>query len=188
MYKSEAMREELSRELGSYADFLRELQLTVVPELLGSGNLSRAHELVQKTNQFNLTNKRSTESELRAIANSDTHIAFVYRLADRYGSYGAVSVVIVAREPGQWVLHTWVMSCRAMGRQVELAVFEHLLSRLIPSDDMLVGVHVRSDKNSSLEGFLPSLGFASEGDSPELRLHLGSLGERRPPTVVRVDQ
>ncbi len=186
MYKSETEREQLSRELGNYDDFLRELQLVVTPERLGINNLSRAHELIQKTNQFNLTGKRSTESELHAMMDSDTHCAFVYRLADRYGSYGIVSVVILSLDSDQWMIHTWVMSCRAMGRQVEFAVFNHLLSELGPTAAFLVGEYIASDRNAILAGFLADLGFLTVDDSPVVRFTLTDFNESRVPTVVQI--
>jgi FkbH-like protein len=187
MYKSEAAREKLSGELGNYDEFLRELRLVVTPEHLGVDNLSRAHELVQKTNQFNLTGRRSTESELRAMMDSDEHLAFVYRLADRYGTYGIVSVVILTLDSDQWMIHTWVMSCRAMGRQVEYAVFDHLLSELRPSHGVLAGEYVPSDKNAVLASFLPSLGFLPTDGSSVMKFALSDPYESRAPTVVQVE-
>ena len=186
MYKSEVERENLSRELGNYDDFLRHLELVVTPERLGIDNLSRAHELIQKTNQFNLTGRRSTESELHAMMDSDTHRAFVYRLADRYGSYGIVSVVILSLDSDQWMIHTWVMSCRAMGRQVEFAVFNHLLSELGSNAAFLVGEYVASERNTILADFLADLGFLAVDDSPVVRFTLTGYNEYRAPTVVQI--
>ena len=188
MYETEARREKLAEELGSYEDFLRELQLVVTPEPLGPSNRSRAHELVQKTNQFNLTGNRSTETDLDGMAASDQFKAFVYRLSDRYGSYGIISVVILERESADWKIHTWVMSCRAMGRQVERAVFDHVISELTPHDGYLLGEFIASGKNDVLSDFLSNLGFSADPGSSLMRLRLADLKGDRPPTVVRIER
>jgi FkbH-like protein len=188
MYEQETERKKGAQNHASYDDFLRELQLTVTATPLSESNLARAGDLVKKTNQFNLTVMRSSESELKAIMNSPDHISYVYSLADKFGSYGNISVVILERSTVGWRIHTWVMSCRAMGRQVEYAVFRHIIGKLPEAEDVLYGAYVSSDKNTGLQGFLQSLGFTEVPELPWLRFDVKTNANTVPGSVVALTE
>ena len=90
-------------------------------------DLDRVTELVQRTNQFNTTTKRYTRQQLQGLLTSDRHRVYVATLADKFGSLGLVAVVIVERRSDEAVFDSFVMSCRAMGFQLEHAVVRLVL-------------------------------------------------------------
>jgi len=94
-------------------------------------DLARAAQLTQKTNQFNLTTRRYTEQELRALQTTPGTAVFIASVADKYGDNGKVLVSIVRRAgPDTAELDTFLMSCRVLGRFVEDQILDHLVKEL----------------------------------------------------------
>jgi FkbH-like protein len=119
---------ELERARMSRADFLESLKLRVrVTELKsGAGSAARRTlELVNKTNQFNTTGRRWSEAELIVALASGTTF-HVFDVVDRFTEYGLVGVVVTR---GQCI-EQFVMSCRVLGMDVELAALAHIVSRM----------------------------------------------------------
>jgi FkbH-like protein len=104
-------------------DFYNHLQINVQFEELASENLSRAAQLFAKTNQFNLTLRRHTDTDLLSLQSQGQKI-WIYSVSDRFGEYGAVGVVIFNRASGR--ICDWVMSCRVLNRMVERQVLSFL--------------------------------------------------------------
>src|SRR5205807_833341 len=81
-------------------------------------DLGRVTQLINKTNQFNLTTVRRTLDEVRALANSRDHRLYGLSVADKFGAYGLTGVVIAALAPDRatWIIDTLLLSCRVLGR------------------------------------------------------------------------
>jgi FkbH-like protein len=164
MYRTERARQKLETEFGNYDDFLKHLQLVITPEKLSEANIGRIHQLINKTNQFNLTGRRMSDSELRKLMNLDDHIVLGYTLSDRYGNYGLVSVVVLEGFEGAMRIGTWVMSCRAMGRDVEMAIFADVANRVSKSHSVIWAEYVETGKNAPVQNLLSRLGFNIKGE------------------------
>jgi FkbH-like protein len=94
-------------------------------------DFSRAAQLTQKTNQFNLTTRRYTEQELRALQSTPGAAVFIASVADKYGDNGKVLVTILRTvAPGTAELDTFLMSCRVLGRFVEDQILDHFIKQL----------------------------------------------------------
>jgi FkbH-like protein len=150
----------------SNEEFLASLDIELAWEPWGAGNQGRILQLIQKTNQFNLTTRRHGESAiLEILARGGEVLAFSYR--DCFGSQGVVSVLatLPGAEPGERVLDTWLMSCRVLNRSVEQGIFDwYTATRPV---ERLVGHYVPTPKNALVAGLLPGLGFeplADDGD------------------------
>ncbi len=106
---------------GSLEAFLEGLAMRGACAAVTPANVDRVVQLTNKTNQFNLTTRRYTRPQLeRLIAAPDTWQG-VFSLSDRYGDHGIIGVLFCAptEEPDCWVIETWLMSCRVLGRQFE---------------------------------------------------------------------
>ncbi len=91
-------------------------------------NLQRVVQLINKTNQFNLTTQRCSEPEVAAFARDPQCLGLHFRLLDRFGDNGIISAVMArAGENDALVLENWLMSCRVLGRRVEQAVLAVLV-------------------------------------------------------------
>src|SRR5713101_1052543 len=103
------------------------LGLAVEFRRAAASDLDRVAELVQRTNQFNTTTKRYKRQQLQGLLKSDQHRVHVATLADKFGGLGLVLVVVVERRGEEAVFDAFVMSCRAMGFQLEHAAVRLVL-------------------------------------------------------------
>jgi FkbH-like protein len=121
-YAANNEREALRSSIQSMDDYLRGLEMIVEFGPVTSMDLPRASQLINKTNQFNTTTRRLTGDEVRALASAPQNMTFQFRLLDRFGDNGLVSVMILATHeqyPQMLDIVSWVMSCRVFGRQLE---------------------------------------------------------------------
>jgi FkbH-like protein len=115
----------------SIEEFLAGLGTKIFFARVCDEDLPRAAQLIQKTNQLNLTTRRYTEQELRALQTTPGTEVFIASVADKYGDNGKVLVSIVRREARDTaVLDTFLMSCRVMGRFIEDQILDHLVKEL----------------------------------------------------------
>jgi FkbH-like protein len=118
-YRARAQAAALAATATSLEDYHRSLDMvaTVVP--LDALTLPRVAQLVGKTNQFNLTGRRRSQSELAELAARPDTAVLCVRLADRFTDHGLVAVAIAVDRDGILDIDTWLMSCRVIGRTLE---------------------------------------------------------------------
>jgi FkbH-like protein len=186
-YTANAEREALRGTTENMDDFLRNLNMTVTFGPIGSVDLARATQLINKTNQFNTTTRRYTVDEVASLAADPQAITLQFRLADRFGDNGLVSVMLIApsqHERDALEIKIWVMSCRVFGRELE---FEAMNIAFEAARDRgartLHADYLPTKKNVVISQLFESLGFdsqpASDLDSGGSRWRL-SLSEYRP--------
>src|SRR6185312_9492101 len=124
LYQTNAARESLLASTTDLDAYLRSLEMTLVYRPIDEPGMTRVVQLINKTNQFNLTTTRYTEGDIRSIQADERAIALQFRLVDKLGDNGMIAVVIArpANDHGPDILiDTWLMSCRVLGRGVEQA-------------------------------------------------------------------
>lgn len=150
------------------AGYLDSLEMTLTARPLDELSLPRATQLVNKTNQFNLTTARLTEAELRARTlgpGASSWITLACRLTDRFADHGLIAV-LTGRLVGTGatrgaVIEDWLMSCRVLGRQVEDACFNLLAERALAAGaHSLQGIYCPTAKNAQVRDLYPRLGFS----------------------------
>jgi FkbH-like protein len=149
----------------SLQEFMASLELQVRIRAADESNLPRVAQLTQRTNQFNFTTVRRTESEIRGLP--ATHQCLVVDVADRFGEYGLTGAIILETRPEALVVDSFLLSCRVLGRGVEHRIMAHLgalaEARGIPS---VVAIVHPTAKNQPAVQFLDSIGAQyREGDS-----------------------
>jgi FkbH-like protein len=186
MYQKEQERGQLQARSVSVDEFLRQLDMTATIGHVGPETLPRVAQIIGKTNQFNLTTRRYTASELQAMMDSGA-IALWLRLADRYGDSGLVGVAITAPgDSSQWSVDTFLMSCRVIGRQVETVLLS-VLSRMVRSRgaQVLMGEYIPTPKNGLASGFYSDHGFESVDSEGRIWKWDLSKGEVPLPKLVK---
>ena len=133
LYAAERKREQLQTSVGSIEEWLKGLGIVVDAEPLEPANLPRTVQLLNKTNQLNLSTRRMTEAELTAWVAEPSHALWAVHVRDRFGDAGLTGIVSVEIKGSLAKIVDFVLSCRVMGRKVEetmvhLAV-EHARSR-----------------------------------------------------------
>jgi FkbH-like protein len=119
MYVSDRKREELKSQVGSLDDWLKSLQLRVRVERINAANLARITQLLNKTNQLNLTTRRMTEPELKGWLAAPGRELLALSVSDRLGDAGLTGIVSLEAEGDVGKITDFVLSCRVMGRRVE---------------------------------------------------------------------
>jgi len=130
-------------------------------ETFKSVYLERIAQLTNKTNQFNLTTKRYTLAEIESIATDSRYIGLYGKLSDRFGDNGLISIVLGRKEGTTLHLDLWLMSCRVLKRDMELAMLDALVERARAAGiEILVGYYSPTKKNGMVAQHYAKLGFA----------------------------
>jgi FkbH-like protein len=166
-YTSNAQRSAYKADFRDYGDFLASLEMTAEIGAFVPVYVERITQLINKTNQFNLTTRRYTSAEVEAISRDPNYVTLYGRLADKFGDNGLVSVLIghVSQEIVE--LDVWLMSCRVLEREMELAMFDALIEECQARDIRgIVGVYIPSKRNGMVAGHYASLGFSRLDGAP----------------------
>ncbi len=160
----ENLRQQFEQQSGGGLEaYLQALELKVTMHRAREEDLPRVSQLLLKTNQFNLSLKRRTLPEMRALLPG--HDIWVASVRDRFGDYGLVGVCITRPENGSLVLDSLLMSCRALGRGAE-AAFLHGITRHARTAGChsLRGEFVPGPRNQPMQQFLEKSGFTLNPD------------------------
>jgi FkbH-like protein len=137
--------------------FLRDLVGEVVITAKGVWDSVRAVELVNKTNQFNLNGQRVTEAEWHKRGSRLGSVGWSIAYHDKFGSLGTIGALSGAVDAGVLTIDTWVLSCRAFSRAIEL----HVLAALIEQYDLtrIEFDFVPTERNGVIAQLIKSLGY-----------------------------
>jgi FkbH-like protein len=172
MMRAEMDRQELSVKM-TKEDFLQALDLEIGFSLAKPDDFGRVTQLINKTNQFNLTTIRRTLEELRSLACLQNRRVYSLRVRDKFGDYGLTGVVIIDIAPDRrtWTIDSLILSCRVLGRGVEAALLAVLASDARSEGvTEFVGSYVPTKKNALCATFLPDHGFKQDGEQWRLPL------------------
>lgn len=159
-YHSNALRAELQTKTRDIGQFLNSLNMKLEIGQFTDFNKGRVTQLINKTNQFNLTTRRYTETEVNKMMLDNSVITLQARLIDKFGDNGLITVGIGRVKGEICTIDTWLMSCRVLGRRVEeafLGAFVSSAQKL--GAKTLEGVYVPSEKNSMVAEHYKRLGF-----------------------------
>lgn len=144
-----------------YGEFLASLEMTSEIGPFVPVYMERITQLINKTNQFNLTTRRYTSAEVEAISRDSAYLTFYGRLVDKFGDNGLVSVMIGHVLGDSVEMDLWLMSCRVLKREMELAMFDALIEQCQGRGiGKIVGVYIPSKKNGMVAEHYSTLGFS----------------------------
>ncbi len=145
---------------------------------------SRAFELVNKTNQFNLNGKRFSESEWTKFLADPTSFLVTVTYQDKYGPLGKIAVLLGKVHEKKLHVAAWVMSCRAFSRRIE----HHSLKRLFDKFDADEAVFdfQPTERNGPTQDFFMEL--VGDPPQPGLKISRASFQEKAPPLFHRVEE
>ena len=155
MYREESRRRNAQSQFGSHEDYLRSLDLRVTVRLAGPEDLGRVTQLTQRTNQFNLATNRYQEEEIGRLLDSGDSMVLLLEVADRFGDYGKVGLVIASRAGEKAEIRDFMMSCRVLGRKVETAFLGTVLGLIYERWKVTetLASYVPTEKNAQTEDF-----------------------------------
>tara|TARA_B100000579_G_C22839942_1_gene860888 strand:- start:444 stop:2162 length:1719 start_codon:yes stop_codon:yes gene_type:complete len=160
LYLEENKRKDSLKNFSDIEDYINSLGLELAISRNEKIPLERCAQLTQKTNQFNFTTKRYTESQIKKMIDSiDWHI-FSMELSDKFGNYGTTGLVILRLENTKAIINTFLLSCRILGRKVEEKLFQFLIEELKSRGiESLYGEYIPSKKNSQVSSFYEKMGM-----------------------------
>ena len=164
-YQENRARSELLANTGDLESYLRALDMRMVWNRFDRLGRQRVVQLINKTNQFNLTTRRHTEEDVDAIMTDPGSFGLQIRLLDRFGDNGIIAIVIGRMtEPETVTIDTWLMSCRVLGRGVERTTLNLVAAQAQAlGAERLVGEYIPTKKNGMVRDHYAKLGF--EGPS-----------------------
>jgi len=211
MYEANAQRVAVREQVADLASYLESLEMVIDFAPFDEIGRERIAQLVNKSNQFNLTTRRYSVAEIEALERDRAHRTWQIRLRDRFGDNGMISVVICRVAPqGQeqeqqqrqeperegersskcWEIDTWLMSCRVLGRRVEEAVLNEIVGRAAKEGaETLVGRYLPTPRNGLVREHYPKLGFTArevdaETGAAEFSLSIPDYEPRLVPMLV----
>jgi FkbH-like protein len=139
-------------------------------------SIPRISQLIQRTNQFNLTTKRYSEAEIKEMTFSQDAEVRHLHLKDRFGDMGLVGVAILRYQGKESVIDSFLLSCRVIGRGVEeVLLADCILRSRTRGCDELIGYYLPTKKNGQVEDFYPKQGFNLVGESSDAMRYSYSL-------------
>ena len=169
-YAANAQRAEILHKSRDLGDYLTSLGMEIAIKGFDAVSRQRIAQLINKSNQFNLTTRRYTEAQVEAFEADPGVFTLQVRLKDKFGDFGMIAVVICqpSPEPEAWEIDTWLMSCRVLGRQVEQAMLNAIVQGAREAGvTTLVGRYFPTAKNAMVADHFDKLGFQRTGESEE---------------------
>ena len=184
LYAAERERNTLRVEVGSLDEWLRGLNIAVRVERLAPSNIARTAQLLNKTNQLNLSTRRCTEAELGAWTAAKNRDLWTVSVSDRFGDAGLTGIVSLEYESETAKVTDFVLSCRVMGRKIEESML-HIAVHAARQRGMsrVRAQYAQTKKNKPCLDFFLRSGFQNEGDT---FLWDCTLGEYLCPTEIRL--
>lgn len=191
MYRQNMQRAQAEASFGNYEEYLNSLQMTAKAGPFDSAHLERITQLINKTNQFNLTTRRYTQGELAALVQDPDIITLYASLADKFGDNGITTALIARVQGGVAHIELWVMSCRVFKRKLEDALFDRLVSickrRGITH---ITGRYLPTAKNLFVKDFYATIGFVqTDEDTAGNRTYVYEIPAHYHPrcSVIRIE-
>lgn len=164
MYQENAKRNQLQASFTNYEDYLKSLEMKGEIQSFIPMYMSRIAQLTNKSNQFNLTTKRYSQSDIEEVAADPRRITLYGRLEDKFGDNGVVSIVIGridGEQQNELHVELWLMSCRVLKRDMEYAMMDELVKRARSVGiRKLVGYYYPTAKNAMVKEFYAMQGFS----------------------------
>lgn len=171
MYQENAKRQQLQSVFENYEDYLKSLEMKGEIQSFVPMYMSRIAQLTNKSNQFNLTTKRYSQSEIEEVAEDKKHITLYGKLGDKFGDNGVVSIVIGridGKNKDELHMELWLMSCRVLKRDMEYAMMDELVGKAkVAGIKRIIGYYYPTSKNAMVKDFYAQQGFEKIDEDAE---------------------
>lgn len=178
LYRAEGERRQLQSQTLDMESFYRSLQMRLAIGVNDEAAVTRAAQMTNRTNQFNMTTVRCSEAQVRALMQTPDVAVVTARLHDRFGDNGLVGLAVVRRDRADAVIEQFLFSCRVLGRTVEKNFLAWIAAHAkIAGATHLIGCYSPTAKNKPFGGFYDEMGFAPSDDSDDVSRWRLSLNE-----------
>jgi len=165
LYAQQRERTDFLNTVIDYEAYLKELETVVTIEKLNSFNLPRIVQLCQKTNQFNMTTKRYQENDIIEMENKNNYDIYSVKVQDKFGDQGITGVIIIEKTQSEWIIDSFLLSCRIIGRKIEDLLLRYIIQKAIDANIKTIkGIFIPSKKNIPAQNFYEFCGFKQENN------------------------
>lgn len=168
MYQANVRRKQEQEAFTDYKEYLISLEMKGIIKEFDSVYMSRISQLTNKSNQFNLTTRRYSQTEIEEAAADPMQITLYGKLQDKFGDNGVVSVVIGQKEGTVLHINLWIMSCRVLKRDMEFAMMDELVDKCQKTGiTKILGYYYPTVKNGMVKEFYAMQGFTKISEDEE---------------------
>jgi FkbH-like protein len=166
-YREEALRTTEQLKFGNIDDYLASLDMRIDCGPFRSADMPRIAQLIQRSNQFNFRTQRLSQAACEAALEGG-EVTVAARLADKFGDYGLIAVIVCDTVDGDLFVKEFVMSCRVLKRGVEEYLVNHLFDQCRARGlKGIRGQYVKSAKNAMVANFYSGFKFERMSISDE---------------------
>ena len=159
-YEDNKQRTKSENNFNTYEEFLSSLKMKLEIKDFSNIYLDRITQLINKTNQFNLTSKRYTSAEIENIMNSEKYLKIYGKLSDKFGDNGLIAIIIGSIKQSQCHIDLMLMSCRVLKRGVEFTIFNDFVRRCKEMGIIeIIGYYNKTKKNNMVSKMYQQFGF-----------------------------
>lgn len=160
MYKANVLRAAEEESFADYGEYLSSLQMKAHIRPFEPMYMARISQLTNKSNQFNLTTRRYTQSEIEEATAAPESMTLYGKLEDKFGDNGVVTVVLGEQEGALLHLRLWLMSCRVLKRDMEYAMMDEVIEQCRKRNIQKIrGYYIPTAKNGMVRQFYAQMGF-----------------------------
>lgn len=159
-YIENSKRLENQKSFENFSEFLKSLKMKANITRLKKDSLKRANQLINKTNQFNLSYEKMTEQKLSKYINNKKYLIIESNLVDKFGDNGIISILYGNIHKNKFVIDNWVMSCRVFKRELEFAIIDELIRIcLLLKINIIEATVIKGDRNKYIYDLFDKLNF-----------------------------
>lgn len=179
-YLADIQRKNIKSETMSFSEYIKQLEIKVRAIPMRQDYIERLHQLINKTNQFNLTTKRYDLTTLTRMMQDNQYKIYLFKAEDKFADNGIISAVIVDKYHDNPEIDSFVMSCRVMGKFIENYIIDYVENDLLKEGyNILRGVYIKTDKNTPVQTWYDELGYDIESREQEKVNYIINLNNRR---------
>ena len=172
MYKHQVKRETVKKEFTNIEDYLASLELKITIFENDESIIPRMSQMSQKTNQFNLTTKRYTESDIQNFIDDPNSDVFAFSVSDKFGDSGVTGLCIITENIDSKIaeIDTLLMSCRIIGRNIEYVFMDYIIEKIkAPCIKNIIAKYIKTQKNDQVKEFYDRCSFELNDESESVR-------------------
>ena len=166
MYSQQKERKSFEKSSTNLEEFLKNMELKVTIQKADNFTIPRISQLILKTNQFNLTTKRYQLEDIEKFSQDENMLVGCAQVEDKFGDNGVTGAFIVQSDGSkEWILDTFLLSCRVMGREVEKSILGYIIKKAKESGiENIKAQFIPTQKNKPIENFFRDCGFKKDGN------------------------
>lgn len=190
-YKANISRVQEQKHFSDFGEYLSGLQMVLTIREADEFNLFRIAQMTQKTNQFNLTTRRYTDTDIRGLIGQGWMI-YCISVKDKFGDNGITGAILLEPAPDGVKVDTFLLSCRILGKGIERAFMRCIFNELYKKGIKRIRAeYIPTAKNGQVADFYEQMGFEvmeNRGDTRKTyRLNLSGTYQIEPYYKLTID-